>query len=71
LRRLELLIDDIPKLKTPKKEFIVLMDSKYLLEVALMDVHFGMLAWGKETGTDYDIDIAEELFLYAVQDLLE
>jgi hypothetical protein len=34
-----------------------------------MDVHFGMLAWGKETGTDYDIDIAEDLFLYAVQDL--
>lgn len=62
------LIDDIPKLKTPKKNFKD--DTDYLLEVALMDVHFGMLAWGKETGTDYDIDIAEELFLYAVQDLL-
>jgi len=66
---IRLLIDDIPKLKTPKKNFN--MNSDYLLEVALMDVHFGMLAWGKETGTDYDIDIAEELFLYAVQDLLK
>ena len=67
---IRLLIDDIPKLKTPKKNFNN-NDSDYLLEVALMDVHFGMLAWGKETGTDYDIDIAEDLFLYAVQDLLQ
>jgi hypothetical protein len=65
---IRLLIDDIPKLKTPKKEYR--LDGKYLLEVALMDVHFGMLAWDKETGMDYDIDIAENMFLYAVQDLL-
>ena len=63
------LIKEIPKLKTPKKEYV--LDGNYLLEVALMDVHFGMLAWDKETGMDYDIDIAEELFLYAVQDLLK
>jgi hypothetical protein len=62
------LITDIPKLKTPKKEYK--LDGNYLLEVALMDVHFGMLAWDKETGMDYDIDIAENMFLYAVQDLL-
>jgi hypothetical protein len=67
---IRLLIDDVPKLKTPKKNYNK-DDSDYLLEVALMDVHFGMLAWGRETGTDYDIDIAQELFLYAVQDLLE
>lgn len=62
------LITEIPKLKTPLKNYN--NDSDYLLEIALMDVHFGMLAWGKETGTDYDIDIAEDLFLFAVQDLL-
>jgi hypothetical protein len=67
---IRLLIDDVPKLSTPTKAYEG-SDSDYLLEVALMDVHFGMLAWGKETGTDYDIDIAEELFLHAVQDLLE
>ncbi len=65
---IRLLIDDIPKLKTNVKSFK--NDTDYLLEIALMDVHFGMLAWGRETGTDYDIDIAEELFLHAVQDLL-
>jgi hypothetical protein len=62
------LITDIPKLKTPKKNFN--LDKNYLLEIALMDVHFGMLAWDKETGHDYDIEIAENVFLYAVQDLL-
>ena len=62
------LIREVPKIQTPVKNYD--LDGNYLLEIALMDVHFGMLAWGKETGTSYDIDIAEELFLYAVQDLL-
>lgn len=62
------LIHEIPKLKTPKKDFK--LDGQYLLEISLADTHFGLLAWGKESGYDYDIDIAEELYLYAVQDLL-
>ena len=66
---IRLLIKDIPKLKTPKKAYN--LDGDYLLEVALMDVHFGMLAWDKEVGHDYDSDIAEEFFLFAVQDLLK
>lgn len=65
---IRILIDEIPKLETPVKNFD--NESDFLLEVALMDVHFGMLAWGKETGTDYDLDIAEDMFLFAVQDLL-
>jgi len=65
------LIKEVPKIKTPtvKRPKIEEID-RYLLEIALFDVHFGMLAWGKETMNDYDIDIAEHLFLYAVQDLL-
>jgi len=62
------LIKEIPKIKTPVKKYN--LDGNYLLEIALMDVHFGMLAWDKETGHDYDIDIAEDVFLFAVQDLL-
>src|SRR5690606_34175 len=27
----------------------------------LTDAHFGMLAWREETGSDYDIEIAEQL----------
>jgi len=65
------LIKEVPKITTeiPKK----LGDPKgdFLLEIALMDVHFGMLAWGKETVNDYDIHIAEDLYLHAIQDLLD
>lgn len=67
---IRILIKDIPKLKTPKKNFKG-VGSDYLLEVCLHDVHFGMLAWDKETRYDWDLKIAEELYLYAVQDLLD
>ena len=68
---IRLLIKDVPKIKTPTYKLPKIEDTdRYLLEIALMDVHFGMLAWGKETMNDYDIDIAEELFLHAVVDLL-
>ena len=68
------LIVEVPSLKVPTYKRPVLKEEdigRYLLEVALFDVHFGMLAWGKETTYDYDIDIAEDLFLFAVQDLLK
>jgi hypothetical protein len=42
----------------------------HLLEIGLFDHHFGKLAWGAETGEDYDMKIAESLYLHAVQDLL-
>jgi hypothetical protein len=65
------LIKEVPKIKTPKRiEPFIEENDRYLLEVALFDVHFGMLAWDKETPHDYDLDITEKLFLYAVQDLL-
>lgn len=68
---IRLLIKDVPKIKTPTYQLPKIEDTdRYLLEIALMDVHFGMLAWGKETMNDYDLDIAEELFLHAVIDLL-
>jgi hypothetical protein len=41
-----------------------------LLEVALYDAHFGKLAWRRETGTDYDLKIAEAIYQHAVEDLL-
>ena len=35
----------------------------------MYDHHFGKLAWGAETGTDYDTDIAAEQYLGAIDDL--
>lgn len=62
------LITDLPKLKTPKRNFK--LDGKYMLEVALVDQHFGMFSWAEETGFNYDIKIAENLYLNGIQDLI-
>lgn len=42
----------------------------HLLVVDLFDVHFGKLAWARETGQDYDLRIAERIFREAVEDIL-
>lgn len=41
-----------------------------LLEIDIFDHHFGKLVYNKETGEDYDLDIASELFKQAVTELL-
>lgn len=42
----------------------------HLLEIDLFDHHFGKLAWGRETGQDYDLSIAERLWRDAIGELL-
>lgn len=42
----------------------------YMVEIDLADTHIGKLAWGEETGTDYDSAIAERLARSAVEELL-
>ncbi len=44
--------------------------GQVLLHFDLMDVHFGKLAWRGETGQDYDLRIAEQVFANAVDDLI-
>ena len=51
----------IPKLKAA---------GDHLLEIALYDAHFGLLAWAKETGEDYDLKIAEARYMAAANELL-
>lgn len=42
--------------------------SGNLLEIALHDIHYGQLSWNKETrGADWDIKIAEQVFMNAVE----
>lgn len=41
-----------------------------MLEVAVMDLHYGKLCWGLECGRDYDTEIAERMFWDAIEDLL-
>jgi len=47
------------------------VQAPHLLEISLFDHHFGMLAWGEETGTDYDLKIAEEVYINAVVGMLQ
>ncbi len=41
-----------------------------MLEVSIMDLHYGKLAWGPESGRDYNADIAKNMFWAAVEDLI-
>lgn len=52
----------IPWERAPRRK------GKLLLELPLKDVHFGKLAWRKETGEDYDLKIATKMYEDAVDD---
>jgi len=68
----ENLISELKKLSpfVPLKSFTKTQNGR-LLEIDIFDPHFGKLAWGKETGEDYDIQIAEERYLNALSSLLQ
>lgn len=42
----------------------------HMLEICIFDLHYGKYGWRPETGTNYDIDIAEELFFHALHQLV-
>jgi hypothetical protein len=67
----ERILDRVEALsKVPKAVSYPKRESKTLLEVSLYDAHFGLLAWGKETGENYDLKIAERRYSASVTDLL-
>lgn len=41
-----------------------------LLEINIFDLHFGKLTWDEETGENFDIKIARELFLSCIHSLI-
>jgi len=45
-------------------------DDDLLTVYPLPDLHFGMRAWGRETGADYDIEIATDTILASVGSLV-
>lgn len=64
---IRLLIKDIPKWKPIKRNYKFPI-TEYALEMAPYDVHFGKMAWGKETMQgNYDLKIAREWFLKAIE----
>mgnify|MGYP001766760333 CR=1 FL=1 len=57
-----------PKLDVTK--FEIRPDENNLFEASIFDLHMGKLAWGGETGENYDTKIARKRFLDAITDLL-
>jgi len=45
--------------------------GEYCGVIGLFDVHFGKLAWHRDTENNYDLDIAEQRFDKAVEELLD
>lgn len=47
-----------------------LKEQGNLLVINIFDLHLGKLAWGEETGEDYDFEIAKDRFRTAIEDLV-
>jgi hypothetical protein len=60
--------DDLPRVKRIPIPLAVLEDTLTVYPVG--DHHMGMLAWGMETGADYDMKIGEKMLDGAIQYLL-
>lgn len=58
------------ELEPPEIMKVKYKGGSMLLELPIMDLHLGKLAWGAETGQDYDLKIAERLYKATVLDIL-
>lgn len=67
----ELLLEELKKdLGDRSIPVINKRNCKYAYEINIPDVHFGKLAWGEESGEDYNLKIAEERYTKAVNNLM-
>lgn len=68
---LKALIKSLPAFKGVPCKKLGDSNGDFMLELSLYDVHFGLLAWGKESLTDYDVNIASDIFHQAISRILE
>jgi len=68
---LKLFREKLPKNPTSYPKLPKKPEANLMLECGLVDQHFGMLAWAKETLSDYDLKIAEILYVEAVKKAME
>lgn len=54
----------------PNVDLIADQDENNLLEICIFDLHLGKLAWGAESGENYDVEIASKRFINAIYKLL-
>lgn len=60
---------DLKPIKAKKYPNATINDG-LLFELPMMDFHLGKLSWLEETGTDYDLKIAERLWRKVISDLI-
>lgn len=68
LRDMQLHAPHYPAIHAPK--LIKYRGERYMQEISPFDLHVGKLAWGEETGEDYDSKIASERLEHVMEDLL-
>jgi hypothetical protein len=69
IERLESAQSNLPKFKPSKAP--VETDEKLLVLATITDFHLGMYAYEAETGDDWDVGIARDVFLNAVHDMIQ
>jgi len=57
----------VPKIAAPKKS----LNKDLMVAYPMGDPHIGMYAWAEETGTDFDLDIAEANLVEAMNRLIQ
>ena len=68
----EMISSSFDKIEVPKlHQYNHKKKSGELLELPIMDLHLGKLAWKKESGDDYDLKIAESLYKGATETILD
>lgn len=56
----------LPKIKQPKEK----LNSDLANLLTITDYHIGSYCWSKQTGDNWDIDIAEQTFINAITDMI-
>ena len=64
------LLNDLPKMDHKSVNRSSIKDP-HMLELSVMDHHFGKLSWKEDIEESWDLKIAKQVFLNAVDDLLE
>ena len=55
----------------PEIKYGAFNQKEQMLQINIFDLHFGKLAWAKETGDNYDHKIASEQFKYVIKEHLK
>jgi len=69
VERLENVTKNLPKFKPTKPPASA--DQNLLSLLTITDFHLGMYAWEDETGDDWDVDIAQSVFLNSIHDMIQ